>query len=259
MLKRHKSYCQRVGKCPTQTSIEYYLSCGRAVYGPHKGTPGKVREKPKKGKKEKGPKPTKKPKEKAPKGSKKDKEKVPKPTKKPKEKLPKGSKKPKEKALKPTKKPKEKPPKATKKPSGKKKLEATPSVQPEKEEKDRYYQPEHPLFPPPARKEDDYGVAEPSRLPSPYDDEEERSRVYGERDRGKPHWLPSRVTHHCTHIACTHPALTHSLPPPQHPRGTRDSRCAGQSCPEKVQSAAISLLALRHRVRRGALLRLPWA
>ncbi|XP_006031236.1 adipocyte enhancer-binding protein 1 isoform X2 [Alligator sinensis] len=147
------------------------------------GTPGKVKEKPKKGKKEKAPKPTRKPKEKAPKGSKKDKEKVPKPTKKPKEKLPKGSKKPKEKAPKPTKKPREKPPKATKKPSGKKKLEATPPVQPEKEEKDRYYQPEDPLFPPPAREEDDYGVAEPSRLPSPYDEEEERSRVYGERDK----------------------------------------------------------------------------
>ncbi|XP_025068609.1 serine/arginine-rich splicing factor 11-like [Alligator sinensis] len=141
---------------------------------------------------------------------------------------------------------------------GKKKPEATPPVQPEKEEKDRYYQPEDPLFPPPAREEDDYGVAEPSRLPSPYD-EEERSQVYGERDRGKPHWLTSWITYHCIHIACTHPILTHSLPPPRHPRGARDSGCAGQSCPEKVQSAAISLMALKHRVRRGALLRLPWA
>ncbi|XP_061449461.1 adipocyte enhancer-binding protein 1 isoform X2 [Rhineura floridana] len=121
-----------------------------------------VREKPKKGKKEKAPKPTKKPKERPPKGPKK--EKPPKPTKKPKEKRPKA-----------TKKPKEKSPKATKKPSGGKKTERpSPPLQPHEEE-EIYHFPERPLIPPPPREEDGYGLPD---LPQfPYERENEQARV----------------------------------------------------------------------------------
>uniref|UniRef100_A0A8C8SA99 AE binding protein 1 n=1 Tax=Pelusios castaneus TaxID=367368 RepID=A0A8C8SA99_9SAUR len=133
------------------------------------GVTGKVKEKTKKGKKEKAPKPTKKPKEKPPKGSKKDKVKPPKATKKPKVKPPKA-----------TKKPKEKRPKATKKPSGGRRPETTSPSQPDEDE-ERYQQPERPLLPPPAEK--DYDMPEPPRIPLPYDEEEERSRTYGERDK----------------------------------------------------------------------------
>ncbi|XP_029768585.1 adipocyte enhancer-binding protein 1-like [Terrapene carolina triunguis] len=144
------------------------------------GTTVKVKEKPKKGKKERPPKPTKKPKEKQLKATKKPKEKQPKATRKPKEKHPKATKKPKEKQPKATKKPKEKPPKATKKPSGGKRPKIPPPTQPYEEE-ERYWQPERPLIPPPAEK--DYDLPETSRIASPYDEEEERSRTYGERDK----------------------------------------------------------------------------
>ncbi|XP_062452623.1 adipocyte enhancer-binding protein 1, partial [Rhea pennata] len=124
------------------------------------GSPGRVTEqgKPKKPKKEKGPKPTKKPKER-PKGSKKDKEKE-KPPKKGKEKAPKGS----AKSPKTSKKPKEKAPKPTKKPAGKKKAEA-PAALPEEGPAGA-----QPL--PAPRAEDAAGP--PRRLPPlPYEEEEE--------------------------------------------------------------------------------------
>nr|XP_028563391.1 adipocyte enhancer-binding protein 1 isoform X1 [Podarcis muralis] len=137
---------------------------GKAPTELEEATQEPVRQKPKKGKKEKGPKPTKKPKERPPKGPKK--EKPPKPTKKPKEKRPKA-----------TKKPKEKSPKATKKPSGGKRTEKpSPPVQPYEEE-ERYHFPERPLSPPPAREEDGYGVPDSSRFHSPYGREDEHSRV----------------------------------------------------------------------------------
>ncbi|XP_067401903.1 LOW QUALITY PROTEIN: adipocyte enhancer-binding protein 1 [Emydura macquarii macquarii] len=170
------------------------------------GATGKVKEKPKKGKKEKPTQPTKKPKERPPKatkkpkerppkatkkpkekpskGSKKPKEKLPQTTKKPKEKLPQttkkpkekppSTKKPKEKPPKATKKPKEKRPKATKKPSGERRPETPPHSRPAEEE-------ERPLIPPPAEK--DYGVPEPPTIPWPYDEEEEKSRAYEEQDK----------------------------------------------------------------------------
>ncbi|XP_039380141.1 adipocyte enhancer-binding protein 1 [Mauremys reevesii] len=144
------------------------------------GTTVKVKEKPKKGKKERPPKPTKKPREKQPKATKKPKEKQPKATKKPKDKDPKATKKPKEKQPKATKKPKEKPPKATKKPSVGKRPKIPLPTQPYEEE-ERYRQPERPLIPPPAEK--DYDLPETPRIASPYDEEEERSRTYGERDK----------------------------------------------------------------------------
>ncbi|XP_075767180.1 adipocyte enhancer-binding protein 1 isoform X2 [Pelodiscus sinensis] len=163
--------------------------------GVEEGAAVTVKEKPKKGKKEKPPKPTKKPKEKPPKGSKKDKEKPPKPTKKPKEKPPKGSKKDKEKPPKPTKKPKEKPPKATKKPAGGRRP-AVPSPAQPYEEGDEFRQPERPLLPSPAEKDSD--LPEAPRVASRDDEEEERSRVYGERDKDEIHepptepWEPGR-------------------------------------------------------------------
>ncbi|XP_023494750.2 adipocyte enhancer-binding protein 1 [Equus przewalskii] len=93
--------------------------------------PEKVKDKGKKGKKDKGPKATKQPLEGSPRPPKKPKEKPPKATKKPKEKPPKATKKPKEKPPKATKKPKEKPPKATKKPvAGKRLPTPTPSETP---------------------------------------------------------------------------------------------------------------------------------
>uniref|UniRef100_A0ABM5EPG2 Adipocyte enhancer-binding protein 1 isoform X1 n=1 Tax=Pogona vitticeps TaxID=103695 RepID=A0ABM5EPG2_9SAUR len=120
----------------------------------------KVKEKPRKGKKEKPPKPTKKLKERLPKAPKK--EKSPKPTKKPKEKRPKA-----------TKKPKEKPPKATKKTSGGKRTERLPPpVQPYEEE-----EPERPLFPTTAGEEEGYGAPDSSRFHLPYGREDEYSRV----------------------------------------------------------------------------------
>uniref|UniRef100_A0A674IAW9 Adipocyte enhancer-binding protein 1 n=2 Tax=Terrapene triunguis TaxID=2587831 RepID=A0A674IAW9_9SAUR len=106
---------------------------------------------------------------------------------------PKATKKPKEKQPKATKKPKEKPPKATKKPSGGKRPKIPPPTQPYEEE-ERYWQPERPLIPPPAEK--DYDLPETSRIASPYDEEEERSRTYGERDKGKCYWLADRVASH---------------------------------------------------------------
>ncbi|XP_066495323.1 adipocyte enhancer-binding protein 1 isoform X2 [Tiliqua scincoides] len=140
------------------------------------GTPGKVKEKPKKGKKEKPPKPTKKPRERPPKGSKK--EKPPKPTKKPKEKRPKSTKKPKT-------------PKATKKPGGKK-TEQPPTTQSYGEE-ESYRFPEGPLIPPAGRQEDDYGVPDSSHLP--YGREDELSRVNEEggesripEEQTEPQW-----------------------------------------------------------------------
>ncbi|XP_042329430.1 adipocyte enhancer-binding protein 1 isoform X2 [Sceloporus undulatus] len=136
----------------------------RAHLEGEEGPQEKVKEKPKKGKKEKPPKPTKKPKERPPKAPKK--EKSPKPTKKPKEKRPKATKKPKEKA-----------PKATKKPTGGKKTgKPTAPIQPYEEE-ERYHYPERPLIPPQAREEDGYGVPDSVRFHSPYGKEDEHSRV----------------------------------------------------------------------------------
>ncbi|KAJ7305100.1 hypothetical protein JRQ81_010939 [Phrynocephalus forsythii] len=122
------------------------------------GAQEKVKEKPRKGKKEKSPKPAKKPKERLPK-----KEQRPKPTKKPKEKRPKA-----------TKKPKEKPPKAaTKKASrGKKTERLPPPVQPYEEEES-----ERPLVPTTTGEEDGYGAPTSSRPHSPYRREEEYSQV----------------------------------------------------------------------------------
>ncbi|XP_062995298.1 adipocyte enhancer-binding protein 1 [Elgaria multicarinata webbii] len=142
------------------------------------GVPEKVREKPKKGKKEKPPKPTKKPKERPPKAPKK--EKPPKPTKKPKEKRPKA-----------TKKPKVKLPKATKKPLGGKKTERPPSPVQPYEEEERYHFPERPLDPPPAREEDGYEVPDTSRFHSPYEREVERSRV---NEEGGESLFPEETT-----------------------------------------------------------------
>ncbi|XP_062816835.1 adipocyte enhancer-binding protein 1 isoform X1 [Anolis carolinensis] len=128
------------------------------------GPQEKAKEKSNTGGEKKPPKPTKKPKVRPPKAPKK--EKGPKPTKKPKEKRPKA-----------TKKPKEKPPKATKKPSGGKKTERPPPpIQPYAEE-ERYYFPETPLIPPPAREEDHYGMPDSTRFHDPYGREDEHSRV----------------------------------------------------------------------------------
>ncbi|XP_074837872.1 adipocyte enhancer-binding protein 1 isoform X2 [Carettochelys insculpta] len=166
-----------------------------------KGTTVKVKETPKKGKKEKQPKPTRKPKEKSSKGPKKDKERPPKPTRKPKEKSSKGPKKdketppkptrkPKEKHPKATRKPKEKSPKATKKPSGGRRPEVLPPTQPYEEE-ERYRQPERPLVPPPAEKE--HGLPDPPRVASPYEEEaeEQRARMHGQWDKDE---LPASPT-----------------------------------------------------------------